>query len=218
MGTFVDLSGKRFGRLLVKDRGPNRGRRVTWNFICDCGNSGNTVASYMTTGRQVSCGCFHREMVASMAREKATHGATRNGERTPTYSSWRSMRERVLNEYHHAFARYGGKGVEICDRWLDGEDGLTGFECFLLDMGERPEGHSIDRIDTNGHYEPSNCRWATPTMQARNAVDNKMTGMDVGVLHSMAANDNASLSEMSARFGISKQHAWRIKTGKRWAA
>ena len=218
MGTFIDLTGRRFGRLLLTGRGANRGRRVTWNFVCDCGVTGNTVASYVTTGRQVSCGCYHKEVVASLGRATATHGATRGGVQTPTYSSWSAMRERVLCDTHHAYARYGGKGIEICDRWLEGEDGLTGYECFLVDMGERPQGHSIDRIDTHGHYEPGNCRWTTADIQARNAADTKMSGIDVGILLSMVANDNASLSTLSARFGISKQHAWRIKTGKRWAA
>lgn len=218
MGSFVDLSGNRYGRILVTDRGPNRGRRVTWNFICDCGREGNTVASYLTTGRQVSCGCFHREMVAKQGRANATHGASRRGKITPTYRSWLAMRERVLSDKHHAYSRYGGKGVEICDRWLDGEGSLTAFECFLADMGTRPEGLSIDRIDTHGSYTPENCRWATAALQARNATDNKLTGIDVGILRSMAANDNASLSDLSRRFGISTQHAWRVKTGKRWAA
>lgn len=128
------------------------------------------------------------------------------------------MRERVMCKTHHAFERYGGKGVEICDRWLEGEDGRTGYEYFLSDMGPRPKGHSIDRIDTHGNYEPGNCRWVTPAMQARNAADNKLTGFDVGMLRAMAANDNASLQYLSQRFGISKQHAWRVKTGVRWAA
>lgn len=218
MGKFRDLTGERFGRLTITDRAPTKGGRTMWNYVCDCGSAGSTASYYLTTGGTTSCGCYHREVVGEIGKANATHGATRGRDRTPTYSSWRSMRERVLSETHHAQERYSGKGVEICDRWIHGEDGLTGFECFLADMGPRPKGHSIDRIDTNGHYEPSNCRWATPALQARNAVDNKMSGLDVGVLRSMAANDNASLAELSVKFGISKQHVWKIKTGRRWAA
>ncbi len=218
MGAFKDLTGLRFGRLSIVDRAPNKGGRTIWNYVCDCGTRGSTASYYLTTGGTTSCGCFHREMIAEMGRAHATHGATRGGIRTPTYQSWRSMRERVLNDGHDAYSRYGGKGIEICDRWLNGSGNMTGFECFLADMGERPDGHSIDRIDTNGHYEPGNCRWTTPDIQARNATDTKMSGIDVGILHSMVANDNASLSDLADRFGISKQHAWKIKTGQRWAA
>ncbi|MNE26673.1 hypothetical protein D3C80_1200490 [compost metagenome] len=218
MGSFRDLSGQIFGRLTVIDRAPNKGGRTMWNYLCECGNSGSTASYYLTTGGTTSCGCFHREMIGRMGRDQATHGATRGGKLTATYSSWSAMRERVLSKTHHAYARYGGRGIEICERWLVGEGLLSGYECFLEDMGERPDGHSIDRIDTNGNYEPGNCRWATPAMQARNAVDNKMSGMDVGILHAMVANDNSPLSTMADRFGISKQHAWRIKTGQRWAA
>lgn len=128
------------------------------------------------------------------------------------------MQDRTLRESHEAYGRYGGKGVVICDRWLRGDNSKGGFECFLEDMGERPEGMTLDRIDTHGNYEPGNCRWTTPAAQARNATDNKMTGIDVGILKAMAANDNASLAKLAERFGISKQHAWRIKTGQRWAA
>ena len=89
------------------------------------------------------------------------------GERTPTYNSWRKARERVANPNEISYKYYGAKGVQMCDRWVDS------FENFLEDMGERPEGTTIDRIDPHGDYEPDNCRWSTKQVQANNKRRNK---------------------------------------------
>lgn len=128
------------------------------------------------------------------------------------------MKERVLQENHIAFSRYGGRGISICDRWLEGSSGRSGFECFLEDMGERPDGMSIDRIDTNGHYEPGNCRWATVITQNRNSNSNKLNSADVDRMRSTAANETVSYSRLASDFGVSKAHAHRVVRGDRWAA
>jgi len=99
----------------------------------------------------------------------ARHGHRGNEptDRTPTYNSWRKARERVYNPNANNFKYYGAKGVQMCDRWVDS------FENFLEDMGERPEGTTIDRIDPHGDYEPDNCRWSTKQVQANNKRRNK---------------------------------------------
>jgi hypothetical protein len=85
-----------------------------------------------------------------------------DGQQTPTYKSWAAMKNRCCDPGATHYQHYGGRGITVCDRWL------KSFADFLADMGERPEGHTLDRIDNDGNYEPSNCRWATPKQQAAN--------------------------------------------------
>ena len=149
----LDLTGSKFGRLDVIAKAQVKGPRgeIYWVCKCNCGNTKNVRANQLTRGVTKSCGCLHRESVTH-------HGMTG----LPTFRSWESMKQRCLNpkdpNYHH----YGGRGIQVCERWVNS------FDSFLADMGQRTSGTTLDRIDVNGNYEPSNCRWATSKVQNNN--------------------------------------------------
>jgi len=121
------------------------------------------------------------------------------------------MRQRCRNPRNIGYKRYGGRGISICEHWND-------FATFLADMGPRPSPeHSIDRIDGDGNYEPSNCRWATPKKQRRNISTSKLTEKQVAELRTYAEN-GGNLAEWARRNGVTRQAARAVVTGKTWAA
>lgn len=155
MSEKINLKGRRFGRLVVLEEGDKtKEGLIRWHCLCDCGREKIVSGKDLRKNRTKSCGCFQKDVLSKL---KSTHNQTDS----PTYKSWKGMHRRCYNSNYKRYPDYGGRGIGVCERWHS-------FENFLEDMGERPKGKTIDRIDPDGNYEPSNCRWATPEEQSRN--------------------------------------------------
>jgi hypothetical protein len=163
---FKDLTGKVFNKLTVIDiYGQDSHLRYIWNCKCECGVLKSIPSAYLISGKTKSCGCLLKQVVSKLHKK---HGDTCSG-KTAEYRVWRALKSRCLNKNLYRYKDYGGRGIKVCDRWLNS------FENFLNDMGRKPTPkHSLDRYpDINGNYEPNNCRWATDTEQAKGQRSNR---------------------------------------------
>ena len=166
----IDLTGKTFGRLSVIEKSGNSGGKSLWKCACLCGKEVVVRGVHLRQGRQVSCGCYRSE---NTSKRLTKHGHSKNGKISPTYIVWQNMIYRCNPENANLYPHY--KHVHVCDKWKS-------FEGFLEDMGERPEGLTIDRIDGTLGYFKENCRWTDMATQNRNRKDNVWLNIDGEVM------------------------------------
>lgn len=159
-----DLSGMRFGRLTVVARDNSVRHKTKWFCLCDCGNTISVYAYSLKNGNTKSCGCLQRQVASVL---NTTHGASSNSR---LYSIWLNMKNRCFNIHHRDYCRYGGRGISVCQEWADS---FVVFRDWSMSNGY-DDTKTIDRIDNNQNYTPSNCRWTTPTVQANNKRNNHL--------------------------------------------
>ena len=162
-GKIKDITGKRFGKLVVVEMTEKRvNRHVVWRCVCDCGNECFVRSTVLTTGRTKSCGCNLNKARKNIGNIRRTHG--RSSEKI--YFIWQGMRKRCSKEYHKNYKDYGGRGISVCNEWNDSFENFFDYVSQLEHYGE--EGYSLDRIDNNGNYEPGNVKWSTQKEQCNN--------------------------------------------------
>lgn len=202
------LLGSKFNNLLVVGLAePDKNRMARWICQCDCGVVKTFYAANVTRGLSKSCGCMKPKAI-SAARSIHGHSKSTGRLSSPTYSSWSSMWTRCTNENCKSYKDYGGRGITVCDSWRS-------FEKFLADMGGKPEKWmSIERIDCNGNYEPGNCIWANPTIQARNTRRTKLTTEIVSQIRA----GKISTLEVMQQTGCAKSTVGMAKRCVNWSA
>ena len=163
----LDLTGHRYGNLLVIKESHTNKKIVYWKCVCDCGKETIVQRNHLRSGHTKSCGCL---WVKNLKEMHITHGANVGGEVKPEYLAWCHMKSRCTNPNVERYPEYGGRGIKVCERWL----GENGFANFYSDLGDKPTpNHSLDRYpDVNGDYEPANVRWGTDEQQSRNKRNN----------------------------------------------
>ena len=202
------LPGEIFGRLTVigtADPKVKKDGRKAHRCSCRCSCGGEVVVweSHLRNGNTKSCGCLAREQGSKW---KGTHGHRSRAQYSQTYNCWAGMKQRCTNPKVRNFDIYGGRGINVCERWMNS------FDNFLADMGEAPPGMSIDRIRGDRDYEPGNCRWADADTQQRNKTNNRrvvIKGVNLTVAEASRklGISGAAISNRANRLGISYQEA-----------
>jgi hypothetical protein len=202
MTRIVDLTGQRFGRLVVLNLAADSSRNAKWVCLCDCGQQSVSYSPNLKNGKARSCGCLRRELPKLT---KTKHGHKPATGASTEYEIWSGIIRRCLNPSSSSYPRYGGRGISVCERWRK-------FENFLEDMGPRPPGLTIDRLNNDGHYEPSNCAWRSYKDQARNKSGNRRL--------TLASGESITLREVCERFAITEKtlRYWLRKHGNNTAA
>lgn len=207
MAAFRDRAGEKYGRLTVIEHVGFANGMSTWRCECDCGNRMVVRLSTLQGKGPRSCGCAQYAARQQIGFANKTHGLTHS----PEYKSYHSMLQRCENPKCHAFADYGGRGIAVCERWR----GEHGFEDFLADMGPRPRGRSLDRINNDLGYSPDNCRWATQKEQINNRRPGKNPEARKIISELLARDPKQSNRQIAKLAGVSHSMVGKIRRGNR---
>lgn len=209
MATKINLINQRFGRLtVIKPIGNTKDYQTIWMCLCDCGNYKNVKGGNLKSGNTTSCGCYSRELL-NKNKYCMTHGNACKNNISPEFKAWDSIIQRCTNPKNKSYKNYGSRGIKVCDRWLE----KNGFINFLADIGKRPEGYTLDRINNDGNYEPGNCRWTTWRQQERNRRNNKLTALQVIEIRRIT---DKTQNEIALKFNVTQSHINRILNNKVW--
>ena len=159
----LNLTNDKFGRLTVISPGPKIGQKTSWICKCDCGNTKTVLTTNLTKGKTSSCGCLHNELLT-------IRNTTHNMRKTSLYEVWKSIKQRCFNPKSKGYVNYGGRGIIMCEIW---KNNFESFYQWSISNGYK-KGLTIDRIDNNGNYEPSNCRWVDRFIQNNNTRQAKL--------------------------------------------
>lgn len=224
MGKYIDLTGQKFGRLIVIKRdGNNKKREALWLCKCECGKFTKTRTYSLKSGVTKSCGCLQKEIASKIGfRSLFKEGQMQNKDYQRIRKILNSMRSRCYNIKNNRYKNYGARGIKICEEW-SGKQGLKNFYNWAIENGYKKD-LSIDRIDNNGDYEPSNCRWATSREQSNNRTTNRLItynkethtlaewsrilGISYNILQSRLNKDNWTIEE--SFFGKAKTYRRRV--------
>lgn len=209
----IDYTGHRFGRLLVLEMIYTNSADSKIRCLCDCGKEKTVLAYNAKNGNTTSCGCFldekriERGMLIApvMGYLNTTHGLSR----TSTYVSWQDAKKRCFSPQNKRYSYYGGRGILMCDRWR------LSFQDFYADMGEKPKGLTLERIDVNKGYEPGNCKWASKTDQARNTRANVAT-MEIAMEIRSKRKIGIPLKELAEFYQMSYGNVQQIALHQSW--
>jgi len=195
MPSASDITNKVFGSLTALYA---EGKPRVWVCLCTCGNTTKVPAQRLNSGSTKSCGCLKKSVLGNTTRTHGRANSRISGYVDKTYGVWQAMRARCKNKNRLDYHRYGGRGITVCKRW-------DSFQNFVADMGEVPEGKTLDRINNDGNYEPDNCQWATRKEQVYNSTKVKMISIN---------NVAKPLSEWLEYYSLSKSTYYvRLKTG-----
>jgi len=217
----INLTGKRFGRLVAIRFVKRLNRPTFWLWKCDCGSEKLIRADSVKRGDIRSCGCLQRDLGGNGSLK---HGYAITGQVRPEYMGWISMKQRCYNPKHKSYKNYGGRGIRVCKRWL------LSVENFLADVGDRPSpNYSIDRIDNNGNYEPKNVRWATGKIQVKNRrkyirIKNrgenhhfsKLTEQEVITIKNLLKEGKSNQTQIAHQYNVTSSAISKIHLKHRW--